>query len=173
MDVHIEDKALAMAAFNGLPSSYEYLIVALDALGSDDKTFSFELVKSRLFQEEHRAEMREKSASKELDTAALFIAHRQIQNSTNESNTPHQNIYNCTACSRNGHSRDRCWGKDINGGRPSPPRGYTPKQNQTRAFQVTHSQSKKPGVEVKSSEVEHVCLTCTQKDLSIPCDARS
>ena len=55
MGVEIDDKEQAMAALNGLPPSYENLIVALDALGNEDRSFSFDLVKSRLLQEEQRA----------------------------------------------------------------------------------------------------------------------
>ena len=50
MDVLIGDKELAMAVLNGLPRNFESLIVALDALGNDDKAFTFEFVKSRLLQ---------------------------------------------------------------------------------------------------------------------------
>ena len=58
MNVDIDDQEMAMAALNGLPSSYEGLIIALDALGNDTKTFNFDLVKSRLLQEEQRANER-------------------------------------------------------------------------------------------------------------------
>ena len=46
--VEIDDQEFAMAALNGLPSTYESLIVALDALGNEKRCLTFELVKSRL-----------------------------------------------------------------------------------------------------------------------------
>ena len=60
MNVDIDDKEMAMAVLNGLPARFESLIVALDALGSEDKMFSLDFVKSRLLQEEQRAEMKDK-----------------------------------------------------------------------------------------------------------------
>ena len=54
MNVEIDDKEIAMAALNGLPARFESLIVALNALGSEDKMFSLEFVESRLLQEEQR-----------------------------------------------------------------------------------------------------------------------
>ena len=53
--VDIDDQEMAMAALNGLPVIYERLTVALDAVGNDEKSFSFDIVKSRLLQEEQRA----------------------------------------------------------------------------------------------------------------------
>ena len=66
MDCEVEDQELAMAALNGLPPTYEHLIVALDALGNDDKSFTFELIKSRLIQGEQRATERENASSSAL-----------------------------------------------------------------------------------------------------------
>lgn len=45
MDVVIDDKEMEMAVLNWL-SPYETLIIALDALGSDNEAFSYDLVKS-------------------------------------------------------------------------------------------------------------------------------
>ena len=59
MGVEIDDQELAMATLNGLPSTYESLIVALDALVNKERCFTFELVKSRLLQEDQRALERE------------------------------------------------------------------------------------------------------------------
>jgi len=84
MSVDVDDKEIAMAVLNGLPTKYEGLIVALDALGNDDTTFSFELVKSRLLQEEQRAEERSKSENRNSDSSALF--------NTNGTNQIHQGI---------------------------------------------------------------------------------
>ena len=43
-----------MAVLNGLPTRFEALIVALDALGNEEKIFCLDFVKSRLLQEEQR-----------------------------------------------------------------------------------------------------------------------
>ena len=63
MNVSIDDKEMAMAVLNGLPTRFESLIVALDALGNEDKMFTLEFVKSRLLQEEQRAAMKSSSDS--------------------------------------------------------------------------------------------------------------
>lgn len=39
MEVDIKDKKIVLAVLNGLSSRYEYLIVALDAIRSDEKRF--------------------------------------------------------------------------------------------------------------------------------------
>lgn len=54
MDVVVADNHIAMVVFSGLSSGYESLIVALYALENGSNVFSFELVKSRLMQEEQR-----------------------------------------------------------------------------------------------------------------------
>jgi hypothetical protein len=53
MDAKIDETEVAMAVLNGLPSKYDHLIVALDALGDDTK-LTMEFTKSRLLQEEQR-----------------------------------------------------------------------------------------------------------------------
>ncbi|CDF39894.1 unnamed protein product [Chondrus crispus] len=63
MSVEIDDKEIAMAVLNGLPPRFDNLIVALDALGNEDKVFGLEFVKSRLLQEEQRESMKTASAS--------------------------------------------------------------------------------------------------------------
>ena len=52
MGVEISDKEMGMAVLNGLPPKYDSLIVALDALGSENRIFTLDFVKSRLLQEE-------------------------------------------------------------------------------------------------------------------------
>ena len=116
MSVTIEDKEIGMVALNGLPPKFDGLIVALDALGSDDKNFSFDLVKSRLLQEEQRFEMREKSST----DAALF--------NRDGKRTQKNRDYQCDNCGRRGHTAKFCWGKDSNGRRPAPPDGYVPRR---------------------------------------------
>eukprot|EP00171_Calliarthron_tuberculosum_P005101 IDg5101t1 len=52
MNVTIDDKELAMAVLNGLPERYQSIITALDAIGDEDASFTFDKVRSRLLQEE-------------------------------------------------------------------------------------------------------------------------
>ena len=72
MGVEIDDQEIAMAALNGLPSTYESLLVALDALGNEERVFTFDLVKSRLFQEEQRRTERE-SSTLDSNSSALVV----------------------------------------------------------------------------------------------------
>ena len=103
MKVDIDDKEIAMAVLNGLPARFESLIVALDALGNEDEMFSLDFVKSRLLQEEQRAEMKGNNSVSSKDSALLNRAP-----STGRT-------YHCTNCNRPGHTAPYCWGKDING----------------------------------------------------------
>lgn len=59
MDVAIDDKELAMEVLNVLFNCFENCNVALDAMDSEDETFSYGLVKSRLLQEGQRFKMRD------------------------------------------------------------------------------------------------------------------
>lgn len=59
MSVHIDDMELDMDVLNGLTSMYERFIVALDDLGIDDDSFTYELVQFSLLQEEQSASERE------------------------------------------------------------------------------------------------------------------
>ena len=112
MGVVIDDKEMGMAVLNGLPSRYDSLTVALDALGNEDRIFSLDFVKSRLLQEEQRSIMRDSEdtskANAALMTSAAVVREKVV----------------CTNCGRRGHTAPRCWGKDINGRRPDPPSGY-------------------------------------------------
>ncbi len=72
MGVAIDDKEMAMAVLNGLPKRFETIITALDAIGDDDPSISFDKVRSRLLQEEKRSTMRD-NASITADTTALLI----------------------------------------------------------------------------------------------------
>lgn len=110
MNVNIDDKELAMAVLNGLPARFESLIVALDALGNEDKTFSLDVVKSRLLQEEQRANMKDANITKSHEPALINRAP----------DTRQMTPYQCTKCGRSGHTAPRCWGKDVNGHRPPP-----------------------------------------------------
>lgn len=95
MGVEVDGKEVAMTVLNGLPSAYRYIITALDAIG-DSSTFSLDLVRSRLLQEEQRNEMRGETERFE---AAL------VNKSTYSSP---RNRLNCSHCNRGGHTEDRC-----------------------------------------------------------------
>lgn len=71
MDLDVNDKEMAMAVLNGLPARFDGLIVALDALGNEDRLFSLDFVKSRLLQEEQRAGMRHESHARARNSALL------------------------------------------------------------------------------------------------------
>ncbi len=71
MDVTIDDKEIAMAVLNGLPPRFETIITALDAIGDDNASFTFDKVRSRLLQEERRSTMRTKSTKTESELALL------------------------------------------------------------------------------------------------------
>ena len=99
MNVHIDDIEMALAVLNGLPERFGSLISALDALGNDDDTFSLDLVKSRLLQEEQRMDMRAKASHIKLETSALIASNSRRP-------VPH-----CGHCSKRGHVSSKCWEK--------------------------------------------------------------
>ena len=74
MEVTIDDQEMAMALLNGLPDRFDSLISALDALGNDDKLFTFEFVKSRCVQEEQRHTQRDIDAHNMSETDALLTS---------------------------------------------------------------------------------------------------
>lgn len=59
MDLESYNQEHAMAALNGLSPMYKSLTVALDALGNDNMSFTFDSVKNRLLQEMQRSKKRE------------------------------------------------------------------------------------------------------------------
>ncbi len=171
MKVDIDDKEIAMAALNGLPSTYEGLIVALDALGNDDKSFTFDLVKSRLLQEEQRATEREKIVPSTRPSALVGVSGR-----TNANGKRYLN-HRCSICNHVGHTEEFCWGKDINGQRPPNP---NPNPNQNRrqtkssasrntAHVVEHKQSDNQII----SESDYVCLMAKINSSAYPKRASS
>ena len=157
MNVDIDDKEMAMAVLNGLPSAYGNLIVALDASGDQEKHFTLEFVKSRLLQEETPAELRKRGTSSRPGESALINHDTTRSNSSNANFTT--NTYQCTNCGRKGHTASRCWGKDIVGKRPSRPTNNTngrginerPREN---AFIGTAQTDKDP-----MSDNEFICLS--------------
>lgn len=82
MGVDVDDKEIAMAVLNGLPEKYETLVTALDAIGDADVTFTLDIVKSRLLQEEQRANIRTMSHPVKGEPSALF--NRTINKQTHQ-----------------------------------------------------------------------------------------
>jgi len=120
MGVDIEDQEMAMAALNGLPASYESLIVALDAVGNDEKSFSFDIVKSRLLQEEQRALERDSSGG-DSKPSALDGVSGQNGSSSEKRDNKYANVP-CRNFGNLGHTSSHYWGKHINGRRPPNPK---------------------------------------------------
>ena len=150
MNVDIDDKEMAIAVLNGLPARFESLIAALDAVGSEDKMFSLEFVKSRLLQEEQRAEMKDKPSSSHKDSP--------LMNRVPRTGRPSRDMH-CTNCGRSGHTASHCWGNDINGLRPTPPTSYKSRKNQDRkpAAFVSREREEKHRVTFESDEA-YTCL---------------
>lgn len=120
MDVEIDNEELAMAALNWRPPMYENLIVALDALGNDDMSFTFDLVKSGLLQEEQRASEREKSMSDFKSSALVGVSEKACDRFRDNSKVPHKySNHRCENCGSIGHSVKVCRAKDVYGKRPS------------------------------------------------------
>lgn len=111
MDVTIDDKEMEMAVVNGLPKSYETLIVAVDAPGSDD--VAYEVVKSGLLQEEQHPAVQSSMSS---SSASLFLSLMKVENTIK-----------CTSCGRDGYTAEyHCMGMDVNGNRPCRPSWLQP-----------------------------------------------
>lgn len=58
INVNVDEKELVIAVLSILLKSYKTLIATMDVLGSNDMSFSYDLVNSRLLQEEKRMNMR-------------------------------------------------------------------------------------------------------------------
>lgn len=105
MDVSIDDKKMGTAVLNGLPSRFETIITAMDAIVEDETSFIFYKVRSRLLQEEKRYNMCSKNYQSEKPSA--------LMNKTSSSGTGNML---CTHCGRTNHTEPYCWKKH---GRPS------------------------------------------------------
>lgn len=112
MRVNVDNMDLAMVALNGLPPVYGILIVTLDAMGNDDDMFTFDRVKSRLFQGGQRAYERRSGNSKQLGSLALVGVGSQHSNNGGYVNLA---TYGCKNCNKLGHTEGHSWGKDIDG----------------------------------------------------------
>ena len=85
-----------MVMLNGLPEGFKLLISAHDRLG-DDKTFTFELVKSRLLQEEQCNQQRVESLLHKAKESA-FVSESCYGSC---SSCYVQNIKRCSYCGKN------------------------------------------------------------------------
>ena len=161
MGVEIDDQELAMAALNGLPPSYESLIVALDALGNEEKFFTFELVKSRLLQEEQRSLERESTDLVSKPSALVGVS------GSNGGRLPRrENKYanvRCKNCGNLGHTPSHCWGKNIDGKRPPNP---NPREKRDNAFVGEHKAENETS-KTSITEEEFVCLKSKFSDADV------
>ena len=96
MGVEIGDKEMDMDVMNSLLSKYDSLIVALDALGNEDRIFTLDFVKSRLLQEEQRFNMRGVDSFSKPNAALMNHAAKNRSN----------HVY--TYCGHARHSAQRC-----------------------------------------------------------------
>lgn len=157
----VNDKKIAMAALNGFPPSYRSLIRALDALRNDDDMVTFDLVKSRLLQEEQRASERDDINSKLLGSSALIgISQVDKDGYTNLS------TYRCKNCNNMGYTEAHCWGMDMDRkGPPRPANGNRQGQRKKQDASVNETQAHN-GPSVCSAD--YVCLKYRIKDLNVP-----
>ncbi|CDF39664.1 unnamed protein product [Chondrus crispus] len=109
---------------------------------SGEKIFSLDFVKSRLLQEEQRANMKSSSSQ----TSALV---------NRAPNNRDINDYKCTNCGHTGHTATRCWGKDLNGRRPAPPSTYKPRMSQRKQSAFV---TQKPDPDMVVNSVDFTCL---------------
>lgn len=100
MGVAIDEKEMAMAVLNGLPDRFQSIITALDAIGDDDDSFTFDKVRSRLLQEEIRSQIR---GVRDSTRAALL-------NNMGSSST-FSSSKKCSHCGMTNHTEPYCWQK--------------------------------------------------------------
>ena len=107
METIAEDAEIAMTILNGLPEQYSGLLVALDALGSN-QTFTVDFVKSRLLQEEQRIRDRHRSSSSTVKSegSALFNSGRFKNNTKGLHST--KKVFKCDHCGKPGHIASKC-----------------------------------------------------------------
>lgn len=94
MNTHFNDQDLAMTVLCGLPTKFEHLIVAIDAL-SDDVSLTLDFVKNRLPQEHQQISKRHKATV----TGDIVLVN----------NSSHRNKLLCSYCKRRNHSESRCY----------------------------------------------------------------
>lgn len=106
MNVNLDDAEMAMALLNGLPTKFDALISALDAIGTEEKSLTFDFVKNRVLQEEQRISFRSQLDAQQSAAAAL-VANQSTNQSSNQSSTRPS----CTYCKKQGHVEEKCWKK--------------------------------------------------------------
>eukprot|EP00171_Calliarthron_tuberculosum_P000903 IDg903t1 len=152
MSVVIDDKELSMAILNGLPSSYGTIITALDAIGDEDDSFTFDKVRSRLLQEEQRRSLR---ASSQSSTRSLALVQ-------NASDSRRGNNKLCTHCGRTNHTEPYCWekhGRPQSGSRRGTNRQARDKKLNTTAAMATQHTS---ATYSEDNESDYVCLVSSR-----------
>lgn len=155
---------MATAALNGLPLSYESLIVALDALGNDNDTFTFDLVKSRLLQEQQRSFQRHPKFNEGRASALVDTGTRGARRSSKRFAD-----HRCEKCGNLGHRASHCWGKDVSGKRPSNPKFADGIKNKDSALLTEHGKDK----ESASCESDFVCIISKLRKSKYPKRASS
>ena len=133
MDVDIDDKEIAMTVLCGLPDKYEHLIVAIDAVATDEN-LTLDFVKSRLLQEEQR--MLERGDVKASSDAALVH------------NSGKSRRLSCVHCGRPGHPSEKCWKKFPH---------LRPNNNQAKESGLA-AKSEHAAVTIDESSDDVVCL---------------
>ena len=108
MDAHVEDAEVAMTILNGLPQQYSNLIVALDALGSD-QAFTVDFVKSRLLQEEQRIRDRRDTSSSIVKSEASALVNSGGSQYNLKGRRGTNRVFKCNHCGKRGHIAPKCW----------------------------------------------------------------
>lgn len=149
MNVAIDNKELSMTALNGLPSSYETLIIAVDSPSNDETIFTFDLMRTRLRQYAQTVIECEKSVS-DSKLSALYGASSKTggpQKGRKKLHHKYSNHY-CENCDNFGHSAKVCLGRDINGARPPNSRSDE-KTRQNNALLIKQKASTNPAMNQK------------------------
>ena len=104
MNVANGNEEMAMTMLNGLPERFDPLIIALGAL-EDEKTFTFEFIKSRLLLEEQRNHQRIESSHHSTEESALISSQRDVSWGGRNDNS----LRKCNHYGRNNHTSDQCF----------------------------------------------------------------
>lgn len=81
VDVDTDRQEMEMDILKGLPEQYENIITALDAPGIDIKSFTLELVKSQLLQEEPQRDIGHPNDCSTSSAVAFFGSSRMYNSS--------------------------------------------------------------------------------------------
>ena len=101
MKVNVDESEMAMALLNGLPTAYDSLISALDAVHGEKDDLKFDFVKSRVLQEEQRIEQRSEQGNVKSEASDLLTNQRPYRRDRPK----------CNFCGRLGHVEAKCWKK--------------------------------------------------------------